>query len=76
MKIFADLQDEPLPDISDVETAIDGDEDDNDWMRMLNECWKKKKVWMLMKMLHMKLLFQTFLENALSSICTVNFREL
>ena len=36
-KIFADLQDEPLPEIPDVETDIDGDEDDNDWMRILND---------------------------------------
>ena len=37
-KIFADLQDEPLPEISDEETDIDDDdEDDNDWMRMLND---------------------------------------
>ena len=34
-KIFADLQDEALPEISDVETDTDGDEGDNDWMRML-----------------------------------------
>ena len=36
-KIFADLQDEALPEISDVETDIDDDEDNNDWMRILND---------------------------------------
>ena len=38
-KIFPELQDEQLPEIPDVATDIDGDEDedDNDWMRMLND---------------------------------------
>ena len=38
-KIFPELQDEQLSEIPDVATDIDGDEDedDNDWMRMLND---------------------------------------